>query len=76
MARLNIPEHKVFIIGYVFKKYLFGFIHPNYLVFILRIKKTCINASKCARKEGGRVLDMKQFFCFRANYIHCIFIAA
>lgn len=36
-----------------FKKHVFGFIHPVYLVFILRIKKKpYINASKCARKEG------------------------
>ena len=39
MVRLNIPENKVFIIEYVFKKHVFDFIHPNYLVFILRIKK-------------------------------------
>ena len=38
MVRLNIPENKVFIIEYVLKN-VFDFIHPNYLVFILRIKK-------------------------------------
>ena len=37
-----------------FKKTCIGFIHSVDLVFILRIKKkkTYINASKCARKEG------------------------